>query len=105
MSAKHTPQISIALHMPTGHYEVTFSLAAHGALIATPAELPEHLKTLLETWRVYHFHDTSRLAAMKQSCPLHDNAFLRPDAANLAAFLYLLRERHTPHYRHIVQTI
>lgn len=105
LGAKHTQQISVALHMPTVRYEVAFSLAAHGALLATPPQPPERLKALLEAWHVYHFHDTSRLAAVKQSCPLHDNAFLRPDAANLAAFLYLLRERHSAHYRHIVQTV
>lgn len=55
----------------------------------------------LESWRVYHFLDTGRASPVKRNCNLHDNRYLRPDGANLAAFLYLLRERHTPSYREI----
>lgn len=60
---------------------------------------------ILRGWRVYHFHDTSSEATVKKTGELHDNDFLRPDAANLAAFLYYLRERHPEHYRQIVATI
>lgn len=56
-------------------------------------------------WRVYHFHDTGDSSAMKQSCEINDNVALRPDASNLAAFLFLLRERYGSHYRNIVETI
>jgi predicted ATPase len=55
--------------------------------------------------RVYHFHDTSVSASVKQTQELSDNAVLRSDAANLAAFLYLLREKHPDHYRRIVATV
>ena len=56
-------------------------------------------------WRVYHFHDTSDSSAMKQSSEINDNIALRPDASNLAAFLFLLKERHGSHYRNIIDTI
>ena len=49
---------------------------------------------LLATWRLYHFHDTSSSAPLKKTANLHDNRYLRPDGSNLAAFLYLLREKH-----------
>ncbi len=59
----------------------------------------------LESWRVYHFHDTSRRAGIKQTNKINDNASLKADASNLAAFLYLLHEKHESYYRQIVETI
>lgn len=50
-------------------------------------------------WRVYHVHDTSANSPMRKTAQLADNAFLRPDGANLPAFLYLLREKHASSYR------
>lgn len=47
----------------------------------------------LESYRVYHFHDTSDTSAMKSASEIEDNRFLRPSAENLAAFLYLLQEK------------
>ncbi len=59
----------------------------------------------LRSWRVYHFHDTSRRAGIKQTNKINDNASLKADASNLAAFLYLLHEKHESYYRQIVETI
>ena len=59
----------------------------------------------LGRWRVYHFHDTSRTSPMKKSSDIADNRFLRPDASNLAAFLYLLQEEHPGEYELIRQTV
>lgn len=56
-------------------------------------------------WRVYHFHDTSRTAAVKDSGPVGDDRFLRPDGGNLAAFLLRLRDERPQHYRNIVDTV
>lgn len=59
----------------------------------------------IKSWIVYHFHDTSDTAPMKQSCALNDNGWLRPDGSNIAAYLYRLREQFPEHYRRIVDTI
>ncbi len=59
----------------------------------------------IETWRVYHFLDTGRTSPIKRNSNLHDNRYLRPDGANLAAFLYLLREKYAPSYREIRNTV
>lgn len=59
----------------------------------------------VKSWIVYHFHDTSDSAPMKQPCALNDNAWLRPDGANLAAYLYRLREQYPGHYQRIVDTV
>ncbi len=59
----------------------------------------------LRSWQLYHFHDTSESAKAKQTGDIHDNLFLRPDASNLAAYLYLLRETASEYYRNIVETV
>jgi predicted ATPase len=50
---------------------------------------PQDVLAMMKTWRVYHFHDTSESARVKQTGDLNDNAVLRTDAENLAAFLYM----------------
>ncbi len=45
----------------------------------------------LQSWKVYHFHDTSSTAGVKKYCDISNNRKLAPDASNLAAFLYLLK--------------
>lgn len=42
---------------------------------------------------------------MKKTADVNDNRFLRPDGANLAAFLYFLRERHESSYHLIRRTV
>jgi predicted ATPase len=59
----------------------------------------------LNSWRVYHFHDTSQHAAVKKNGRINDNLFLREDAANLAAFLYRMKIETPKHYERIVKTI
>jgi predicted ATPase len=65
----------------------------------------EYTVPAMRSWRVYHFHDTSESAAVKQQHALNDNAYLRPDARNLAAFLYRLKSEHPEAYERIVKTI
>lgn len=40
----------------------------------------------MHSWRLYHFHDTSSSALVKQIHNVNDNEYLREDARNLAAF-------------------
>lgn len=64
-----------------------------------------YVRDHLDRWRVYHFHDTSVGSPMKKTSDVHDNRYLRPDASNLAPFLYLLREQHASSYALIRRTI
>jgi predicted ATPase len=59
----------------------------------------------IKGWRRYHLHDTSATAAMKSTCPVDDNRYLREDASNLAAYLYWLRIKHPPEYHRIVAMV
>ena len=71
----------------------------HGRGIGWPAQ--EHI----DRWRLYHFHDTSRSAPIKKAANLHDNRYLRADGSNLAALLYLMREKHEDSYRFLRNTV
>ena len=59
----------------------------------------------LEGWRVYHLHDTSSTSPIRKTADVDDNRFLRHDGANLAAFLYFLRQRHEDSYDLIRRTV
>ncbi len=59
----------------------------------------------LRGWEQYHFLDTGFSSPMKKTAKLHDNRSLRTDGSNLAAFLYLLRERYETSYQIIRKTI
>ena len=59
----------------------------------------------LDSWRLYHLHDTSIGSPMKKTADVNDNRYLRPDGSNLAAFLYLLREKHEDSYSIITRTV
>lgn len=51
----------------------------------------KYVKNYLRSFTVYHFHDTSLESKMRGPCDIGDNAFLRDDASNLAAYLYMLQ--------------
>ena len=65
----------------------------------------QYVRKLLTSWCLYHFHDTSGASPMKKTADVNDNRRLRPDGANLAPFLHLLREKHEDAYRLIVSTV
>lgn len=64
-----------------------------------------YLQEFLESFTVYHFHDTSRTSAMRQACDVGDNRYLRHDASNLPAFLYRVQQTEPRVFTLIEQTI
>lgn len=64
-----------------------------------------HVREMLDSYRIYHFHDTSASAPVKQTGELGDNRMLRTDASNLAAFLFWLQQRHPDHFQNIQDAI
>ena len=64
-----------------------------------------YVRRRLDSWRLYHFQDTSADSPMKKTADLHDNRHLRPDGSNLASFLYFLREEHESSYLTIAGTV
>ncbi len=64
-----------------------------------------YVRRHLDSWRLYHFHDTSSTSPMKKTADINDNRYLRPDGSNLAAFLYYLLKEHPDSYSLIRRTI
>ena len=65
----------------------------------------QHVIPAMRSWRLYHFHDTSISALVKQIHNINDNESLRDDARNLAAFLLRLKNHHDEHYQRIVKAV
>jgi predicted ATPase len=65
----------------------------------------DYVRENLNRWRLYHFHDTSSNSPMKTTAAVDDNDYLRPDASNLAAFLYYLGKVHETSYSLIRRTV
>lgn len=97
--------------MVGGPHDPAIGSAGHQADVsvgrreAVPPRPNRVLEMLHESSREYHFHDTSREAAIKQTGNIDDNRRLRPDGSNLAAFLYWMKLAHADHLRLIVDTI
>lgn len=86
---------------------------ASGGQFARPAgegdgqdmEPVPRIRELLGGIGVYHIRDTSDTAPMRLAGYIEDNRGLRPDAGNLAAVLYLLRQRQPTSYRRVVGAV
>jgi len=59
----------------------------------------------ISSWKIYHFHDTGKVAPMRRLETIEDNDYLRFDAANIAPFLLDLRNNGESAYSQIVDTI
>lgn len=68
-------------------------------------KIPKYVFPKVRNLVVYHFHDTSDTSPAKQTADVDDNRFLRPNAANLPAYLYWLQEKHPVQFRHIEEHI
>jgi predicted ATPase len=86
----------------SGHSETELTNSLQGS---SSAKIARHVIDNLQSWKVYHFHDTSDEAAVKKICDINDNSMLRANASNLAAFLHLLQAKHPQHYARIIGTI
>jgi predicted ATPase len=87
----------------------TYPLGSPGARESSLPDQPHtrsaagHVAGYLSDWKVYHFHDTSESAKVKQPGRIRESDLLLPQADNLAAFLRAIRD--TPAYKLIVRTV
>lgn len=70
-----------------------------------PQKVSSYVRPAMQSWRQYHFHDTSDSAAVKRPQGSHDNLRLKPAADNLAAYLAKLKRTAPQAYQRIVDTI
>jgi len=85
-------------------YDISIELSNNDELIVYREKSP-HIDSMFKDFVAYRFNDTSHSAPARKNCHLHDNAFFRKDASNLAAFLYLLQEKYPENYNKIVKSI
>ena len=65
----------------------------------------DNVQRFLISWRLYHFHNAGSTSPMRKTTNVNDNRYLRPDASNLAAFLYFLSLKHENEYKLIRRTV
>ena len=86
--------------------KVINATASKEALLKTSrASIAEYVSLDVASYRVYHFHDTSRTAGVKQPTKIDNNRALAVDASNLAAMLYLFKQTYPDHFNLIESTI
>ncbi len=56
----------------------------------------------INSWKIYHFHDSSSTAPMRHAEIIEDNKALRYDASNIGPFLLRLRTQHSSCYDEIL---
>ncbi|MDT0402686.1 MULTISPECIES: AAA family ATPase [Streptomyces] len=88
-----------------GHRESRLAETAERTPFESIVGVARHTLEILRGCRVYHFHDTTPGAPVKQPGYATDTENLHPDARNLAAFLMRLREEHPADYQQIVRTV
>ena len=69
------------------------------------SEVVRYVRGHLDSWRIFHFHDTSSKSPIKKTSDVDDNYYLRSDGSNLAAFLYYLLKKHEEAYDLIQRTV
>ncbi len=92
-------------YMGSGHKESKLAIRSKYGTINNPTNIEAYVLDSLKSWKVYHFHDTSESAPVKKSRDINDNIYLRHDASNLAAFLYMLQRTKKEHYSAIRDTV
>lgn len=59
------------------------------------------LRDYLQSYKIFHFHDTSKGAPLRSSANINDNRYLKTDGSNLPAFLFMLQEKYPKTLRRI----
>lgn len=87
-------------------YECMIGAASKESVLSISSKrIAQEVQKDLNTYQLYHFHDTSDSASVKSSHPVDDNRFLRANASNLAAFLFYLQKRKPEYFRNIEDTV
>ena len=105
---KATSHINMIVRKKGAAYGFGLAPAARDRLRLVPvdsARPASDLASYAGRWRTYHFDDTGAQSPMLRTARIENNRHLQADGANLAAVLYLLRERYPESYRAVRNTI
>jgi predicted ATPase len=82
----------------TGHLESRYESG-------TGTHIDEYVLAHVHQWKIYHFHDTSDTAKIKQINNINDNMALNQDGSNLAAYLFMMKILFPNNYQRIRKVI
>ncbi len=71
----------------------------------TDSQYSKPLYDAIRSWQIYHFHDSSETAAMRQYEIIQDNKYLRANASNIGAYLYRLKKNYSHEYEEILNAV
>lgn len=63
------------------------------------------LRNYLQSYKIYHFHDTTKGSPLRTAARVNDNRILKEDGGNLPAFLYFLQQEHPKTLKRIELTV
>ena len=63
------------------------------------------VKHILASCRAYQFHDTSDTAHIRNAANIDDNRSLKSDGGNIAAYLYMLKNKYRQYYDLIIDKV
>jgi predicted ATPase len=82
----------------SGHFESVLRERKDDKGYTAAKGVPYYVFDAVSSWVVYHFHDTSPVAGVRRPGGINDNEVLRPNAENLAAFLYRIQKTNPEDY-------
>lgn len=63
------------------------------------------MNSFMESFRIFHLHDTSKSSKLRKPALVNDNEYLREDAANLPAYLYWMQTKFPKEFKKIEMTV
>lgn len=63
------------------------------------------MRLIISKCKVFQFHDTSKTSLIRRKGNIQDNKYLKSNAGNIAAYLYMLKLSKREYYERIVSTI
>ncbi|MDR1925321.1 MAG: AAA family ATPase [Planctomycetaceae bacterium] len=91
--------------MGNGHTESRLPEEKDAAGIWSQHGVSYHVYNAINSWQIYHFHDTSHTAAARRSEIVDDYDVLRSNGSNIAPYLLYLREERNDVYQRIVDNV
>jgi len=126
---KHTKQIEGLLQFSANAYSFTLQPRDNGSMFLaeekshyrqyanvfqnreesiikhSPKTRDQWLRAYLQSYKIYHFHDTSTGSPLRSDADVNDNRMLKTDGGNLPAFLYLMQQQYPKTLKRIEMTI
>jgi hypothetical protein len=105
-SRKHRLPKSIPISLGGGHTDTRLnSIGINDPQYGKQYETVKYIKSSMRKWRFFQFHDTTPNSYIRGTSKVGDCNYLRDNGGNLAAFLYMLRDKYPNDYKMILLTV